>query len=563
MKKVNKLILLSFLSLSFLAGCGTSYKDVSFLTSINKTGETQGNIIEADGLLFLKTPEYGEKTVKFYGLTLGSESGMSTISIPSNVNGYEVMSVEGDAGLEGVETIIVPETVRFIDTLNVSTLRTVEFQGNSKLEEIGDYCFSNSGLTSFSLPKSVKEIGDSAFEGLSSLTTFTVPSDSALTSIGEKAFYECSKLTSINFPSSLISVDNSAFSFCTNLKSVSTKDATNLSFIGPYCFSFCSSLTSFDIPSSLKNLLTGTFGSCTSLSSVNNLLESNVEGIYGSVFSYCSALTEIKLPRTLKHFSSSAFYESGLYKVFIPKEATFIKSIYELSDINQTYPFYYYLENSYYPNFADTSYPSVYYIVNCFGGLTGEYNGFEYYIKSYGNDEIGAVISGYTGEETSINIPSSIVINGNEVIVREIGDKALYENNSLEHVTLPSTLWRIGDSAFSYGLALRSVTLPNDNELVEIDDYAFFRCSNLTSFELGANSKLSSIGERAFDQIKLNKFFVPKSVNRLMGYGLYDEMENIFVESEVVPSTWATLWAGQEPFGNIHFGATYEDFLLA
>ena len=59
---------------------------------------------------------------------------------------------------------------------------------------------------------SVTSIGESAFEGCSSLTSVVI--GNSVTSVGKYAFYSCSSLTSIEIPNSVTSIGGSAFFNC-------------------------------------------------------------------------------------------------------------------------------------------------------------------------------------------------------------------------------------------------------------------------------------------------------------------------------------------------------------
>ena len=72
------------------------------------------------------------------------------------------------------------------------------------IETIGNYAFMNAGLSSLTLPTSLKSIGESAFQYCYSLTSVELPE--GLTALGTDAFYSCQKLSKIILPSTLKSI---------------------------------------------------------------------------------------------------------------------------------------------------------------------------------------------------------------------------------------------------------------------------------------------------------------------------------------------------------------------
>ena len=98
--------------------------------------------------------------------------------------------------------------------------------------------FARSGLTEYTIPDSVTEIGEDAFSGCTSLTSVSIPD--SVTSIGNEAFYWCTSLTSITIPDSVTSIGESAFSYCTSLTSVTI--GNSVTSIGYRAFDDCTSL---------------------------------------------------------------------------------------------------------------------------------------------------------------------------------------------------------------------------------------------------------------------------------------------------------------------------------
>ena len=85
----------------------------------------------------------------------------------------------------------------------------------------------------------------------------------SVTSIGYRAFYECTSLTSIVIPSSVKSIASHAFSDCTSLRSIVIP--SSVTSIGYCAFYECKSLRSIEIPSSVTSIGQYAFLNCTSL----------------------------------------------------------------------------------------------------------------------------------------------------------------------------------------------------------------------------------------------------------------------------------------------------------
>lgn len=116
---------------------------------------------------------------------------------------------------------------------------------------------------------------------------------------------------------------------------------------------------------------------------------------------------------------------------------------------------------------------------------------------------------------TEINIPASI---------SEIPDYLFYDCTLLKNITLPAGIIKIGDSAFSVCSSLENLALPQS--LQEIANYAFASCPKLTTFTLPAS--LVKIGVGVFDDSSaLKTLYCMATVPPAAGFDLgFDENEN-------------------------------------
>ena len=94
---------------------------------------------------------------------------------------------------------------------------------------------------------------------------------------------------------------------------------------------------------------------------------------------------------------------------------------------------------------------------------------------TYSIEDLGLEITGYTGKNSSVIIPSNI--DGYKVA--SIGRYAFENNENINSVTIPYGVIYIGDSAFANCWNLTNVSIPDS--VTSIDKDAFYNCSNLES----------------------------------------------------------------------------------
>lgn len=119
------------------------------------------------------------------------------------------VNVKIGAGVTSIPKKMFTDT----ESLNIS------FEKGSAVKKIGEEAFKNSKVISIDLP-SLEEIGSSAFEGCTSLTSISVSSADKKISLGEKAFKGCTKLTNVALNASTMSSYGDSLDGCENLSAI-------------------------------------------------------------------------------------------------------------------------------------------------------------------------------------------------------------------------------------------------------------------------------------------------------------------------------------------------------
>lgn len=383
----------------------------------------------------------------------------------------------------------------------------------------------------FQIIEGKEEVVITGVEVKEGTTSVTIPNklfyegkDYPVTSIGEKAFYECKSLTEIIIPDSVKSIGDWAFAFCKALKSISIPNG--ITEIGSSLFSNCHSLNSLIIPNSVTKIGSSAFWNCQSLSAI--MIPDSVIEIEQEAFGQCASLTDIVIPKGVKKLCYAMFQEcENLTHVTIPDSVIEIENEVFASCSNLTEVII--------PN-------SVTKIGKwCFAGTN-----ITQIILPFGITEICA----HTFEEcpglTKITIPDTVTTIGRDAFknctnltniiipdsVTELDDTAFDGCNNLLNKSeieqridairnLPKVLpisdgqQTIEEDEFSENTKLINVIIPNG--IIEIGNYAFKGCYNLTSVIIPDTVKI--IGASAFEDCpSLTNITIPNSVTEIGAY---------------------------------------------
>ena len=159
---------------------------------------------------------------------------------------------------------------------------------------------------------------DTVIDCRGNATSVTIPN--SVTSIGDKAFYNCSSLTSVTIGNGVTSIGDYAFSKAA-LTSIVVPD--NVTFIGEGAFyGMKETLKSAVIGSGAKEL-NATFVECMSLESV--ILSEGLETIGDEVFNGCHFLSSVNIPHSVTSIEGAAFAGClPLESIVIPSGVTTI-----------------------------------------------------------------------------------------------------------------------------------------------------------------------------------------------------------------------------------------------
>jgi hypothetical protein len=483
--------------------------------------------------------------------------------------GSRVASIGGNAFADctGLTNITIPDTVTNIEVLAFSwctSLTGVTIPNG--VTHIGDDAFHGcTRLTNLNIGSGVTNIG-SKFSGCQSLMTITVealnlafssvdgvlfnknqtmvircPEGKAgsctlpdgVTTIGSKAFSDCTSLTNIAIPDSVNTIGNRAFSYCNRLISIAIPN--RVTSVGEDAFRGCAGLNEVTIGNSVTNI-GSRFCGCYKLTAITvaalNAVYGSVDGVWlnnsrttliqcpegrtGSyrvpdsvtsiqdkAFADCNSLTAIIIPESVTNFGGRAFRDcQSLAAITIPNRVTKIG------------------DDEFHGCTSLTN-------INIGSGVTSIGNGLS------GCQRL-TTITVEALNPAFISVDGVLFDRNQTMVIRCPEGKA-------GSCTLPEGVTTIGSNAFSDCTRLTTITIPDS--VTNIGVRAFAWCTGLSTITIPEN--VSRIEYRAFEACTGLKRVYSKGNAPSVGSDVFNNDDHVSVYYLPGTTGWGSTFGGR------------------
>ena len=377
-----------------------------------------------------------------------------------------------------------------ISSSTIGEVAVPESLGGHPVTCIADYAFYDCiGLTGISIPPSVTNVGNSAFQGCRALKNATVP--------GWKCGIDFSSITNLVISEGTTNVPNNAFKDCSALENVSMP--ISVVSIGTSAFFGCSGLSCMTIPKGVKDITPGAFRSCGRLTrfivdpdniayqSINDMLVSKdgstlVVGVNG----------EVKIPSCVTSIGDYAFAGYNIASVTMPSGvATLGNYAFHCCDNLTNIVFIGNAPQTLFKVFANGAKGKIATVYSDTTGWDDDGDGIWneltlcYRARATPTEVVNGVTWSYVTSNGSVKVVSASNMSSESVIVPEtvggepvtgIGSEAFLDCGEMTSVTIPASVTEIGSDAFCGCEKLADVYFEGDT-IVKIGRHAFLGCS--------------------------------------------------------------------------------------
>lgn len=403
----------------------------------------------------------------------------SAITIPSEINGYPVVSIQKEAFLNNttLTSVVMEDGLKEIGDKAFEGCTNLKFiQLPNTLEKIYKFAFKNTKLSSIELPESLTYIDNNFLYGVEGVTSIIIPKK--VTYMGMHTFYIGENL-----------LGALAGSYIKHVKFES-----GITTIPQYACCDMAYLESVEIPDTVTEIQSWAFQNAVNLTSIN--LPDDIVTI-GNEILVNTGLTELTLPKNVVSVGNGILRDTeGVKKITVPKKVTYFGGLGALCDS--------YVEEV---AFAD--------------GIK--------VIPSHACEGAAHL--------TTINIPASVTQINNDAFKRctaltscvipdtvtSMGTNAFAYCSSLKNIILPATITRLSGQIFKDCSSLETISIPNT--VTRIDGRTFQNCTSLQSVNIG--SSVEEIGEYAFEGCsELETVELPESLQRMYA-GIFKTCTNL------------------------------------
>ena len=286
------------------------------------------------------------RAVEESGTTVGyAIAGIGTVEgeevvIPAIYKNLPVIQIDKNAfDGSGITSVTLPDSIKYIgesafarcEKLKSLHISSIEGWCNISFEDMAsnpmyfatELYVGDNLVTDAVIPDSVKKIPDYAFYECENITSVTI--GAGVAEIGNSAFYNCEKLEKIVLNGNVSVMGEFAFAHCQALESVQIE--SGVAEIGYYAFFECNSLKEVTIPASVKSISESAFSFCTSLEKVT--FSEGLEFIGDCAFGGCTSLEEFVMPHSVTEigFGVLMFIGGYLYDGIEYDSTNFVKKI--------------------------------------------------------------------------------------------------------------------------------------------------------------------------------------------------------------------------------------------